>query len=103
MAEVAGLVLGVIAISGLFSACIESFDVVISGKNFSNDYEQLCALVSCSFSIALRSRFSSHLPMRTRLHYSNEQACFAYNGMNIGYQIFALTNSVKFIVFPAES
>jgi hypothetical protein len=49
MAEVAGLVLGVIGISGLFSACMESFDIVVSGKNFSDDFEQLCALVSRSF------------------------------------------------------
>ncbi|KAH6688812.1 prion-inhibition and propagation-domain-containing protein [Leptodontidium sp. MPI-SDFR-AT-0119] len=46
MAEIAGLILGAIGISGLFSACIESFDIVVSGKHFSDDYEQLCALFS---------------------------------------------------------
>ena len=56
MAEVAGLILGVIGVSGLFSACIESFDIVVSGKNFSDDFEQLCALVSCLFSVNLKPR-----------------------------------------------
>lgn len=46
MAEAAGLVLGVVGVSSLFSACIGAFDVVVAGKNFSENYEQLCALVS---------------------------------------------------------
>ncbi|KAH9223333.1 prion-inhibition and propagation, helo domain-containing protein, partial [Leptodontidium sp. 2 PMI_412] len=41
-----GLVLGVIGVSGLYSACIEGFDIVVSGRHFSDDYEQLCALFS---------------------------------------------------------
>jgi hypothetical protein len=45
MAEAAGLVLGVLGVAGLFSTCIECFDIVVAGKNFSEDYEQLCALV----------------------------------------------------------
>jgi Prion-inhibition and propagation len=49
MAEIAGLFLGLFGINGLFSACIESFDIAVSGKNFSDDYEQLCALVGRFF------------------------------------------------------
>lgn len=44
--EVAGLAIGVVGVAALFSTCIESFDIVVTGKNFSEDYEQLCALVS---------------------------------------------------------
>lgn len=61
MAEIAGLILGTIGISGLFSACIESFDIVVSGKHFSDDYEQLCALVSLSFHAFKEDRLSSCL------------------------------------------
>jgi hypothetical protein len=43
--EVAGLALGAVGVAGLFTTCIECFDVVVAGKNFSEDYEQLCALV----------------------------------------------------------
>jgi hypothetical protein len=46
MAEAVGLVLSVLGIAGLFSTCIECFDIVVAGKDFSEDYEQLCALVS---------------------------------------------------------
>lgn len=60
--EVAGLVLGVIGVSGLFSACIESFDIVVSAKHFSDDYEQLCALISCLFSDILTSRTTDRRP-----------------------------------------
>lgn len=42
MAEAVGLALGV---AGLFSTCIQCFDVVVAGKDFSEDYEQLCTLV----------------------------------------------------------
>ena len=46
MAEAVGLALGVVSVAGLFSTCIECFDIVVAGKDFSEDYEQLCALVS---------------------------------------------------------
>lgn len=42
MAEVAGLALGVIA---LFSTCVEAFNIVVSAKECSQDYEELSALV----------------------------------------------------------
>lgn len=53
--EVAGLALGVAGVAGLFSTCIESFDIVVAGKNFSEDYEQLCALVSFSVGFQVAS------------------------------------------------
>lgn len=43
---IAGLALGAISVAGLFTTCIQCFDIVIVGKNFSEDYEQLCTLVS---------------------------------------------------------
>lgn len=54
MAEAAGLVLGILGVAGLFSTCIECFDIVVAGKNFSEDYEQLFALVSSECSTRLR-------------------------------------------------
>jgi len=42
----AGLALSAISIAALFTTCIECFDIVVAGKNFSEDYEQLCALVN---------------------------------------------------------
>jgi len=45
MAEAAGLVLGAVGVVGLFTTCIECFDIVIKGKNFSEEFEQMCALV----------------------------------------------------------
>lgn len=46
MAEIAGLVLGAAGITALFGTCIEFFDIVVTAREFSEDYEQLCALVS---------------------------------------------------------
>jgi hypothetical protein len=46
MAEVAGLVLGAVGVLGIFSTCIECFDIVDAGRNHSNELEQLSALVS---------------------------------------------------------
>ncbi|KAL3426372.1 ubiquitin-conjugating enzyme E2-16 kDa [Phlyctema vagabunda] len=44
--EVAGLALGAAGIAGIFSTCMECFDIFVAGKNFSDDYEQICALFS---------------------------------------------------------
>lgn len=43
---IAGLALSAISVAALFTTCVECFDIVVAGKNFSEDYEQLCALVS---------------------------------------------------------
>ncbi|KAN0101979.1 Prion-inhibition and propagation domain containing protein [Hyaloscypha variabilis] len=43
---IAGLALSAISVAALFTTCIECFDIVVAGKNFSEDYEQLCALFS---------------------------------------------------------
>src|ERR1700733_2717935 len=43
---IGGLALSAISVAALFTTCIECFDIVVAGKNFSEDYEQLCALVS---------------------------------------------------------
>jgi len=43
---IAGLALSAISVAALFTTCIECFDIVVTGKNFSEDYEQLCALVN---------------------------------------------------------
>jgi hypothetical protein len=43
---IAGLTLSAISVAVLFTTCIECFDIVVAGKIFSEDYEQLCALVS---------------------------------------------------------
>lgn len=43
--EIAGLTLSAVGVAALFTTCIECFDIVVAGKDFSEDYEQLCALV----------------------------------------------------------
>ncbi|PQE28266.1 vegetative cell wall gp1 protein [Rutstroemia sp. NJR-2017a WRK4] len=43
--EAAGLVLGVLGVAGLFSACIDSFDIVVRAKDFSEDFDILCTLL----------------------------------------------------------
>jgi hypothetical protein len=43
---IAGLALSAVSVAALFTTCIDCFDIVVAGKNFSEDYEQLCALVS---------------------------------------------------------
>ncbi|KAH8798110.1 prion-inhibition and propagation-domain-containing protein [Hyaloscypha sp. PMI_1271] len=43
---IAGLALSAISVAALFTTCIECFDIIVAGKNFSEDYEQLCALFS---------------------------------------------------------
>lgn len=45
MAEVAGLALAVVGVTALFSTCVEAFDIVVSAKECSRDYEELFALV----------------------------------------------------------
>lgn len=46
MAEIAGLALGAAGITALFGTCIKCFDIVVDAREFSEDYEQLCTLVS---------------------------------------------------------
>ncbi|TVY73484.1 Ubiquitin-conjugating enzyme E2 [Lachnellula suecica] len=43
---IAGLALSAVSVAALFKTCIECFDIVVAGKNFSEDFEQLCALFS---------------------------------------------------------
>ncbi|KAK7971455.1 hypothetical protein PG989_016471 [Apiospora arundinis] len=42
MAEAAGLALGVLGIAGLFTSCIENFDIVVRAKDFGEDFDLLC-------------------------------------------------------------
>lgn len=44
--EVAGLVLGAAGITALFSACIESFDIIVRSREFGNDFDLLCTQIS---------------------------------------------------------
>jgi len=46
MAEAAGLVFGVLGVSGLFTACIENFDIVVKARAFGEEFDLLCTLVS---------------------------------------------------------
>ena len=48
---IAGLALSAVSVAALFTTCIECFDIVVAGKNFSEDFEQLCALVCFTFLI----------------------------------------------------
>jgi hypothetical protein len=45
MAEAAGLALGVIGVTALFSTCVESFDIIVSARECSQEYEEQSALV----------------------------------------------------------
>jgi hypothetical protein len=46
MAEaVAGLVLGALGVAGLFTACIENFDIVVRARNFGEEFDLLCTQV----------------------------------------------------------
>jgi hypothetical protein len=50
--EVTGFALSVASAASLFVTCIQCFDIVVKGKSFSEDYEQLYTLVCASnFSI----------------------------------------------------
>ncbi|KAJ3528123.1 hypothetical protein NM208_g10356 [Fusarium decemcellulare] len=40
--EAAGLVLGALGISGLFTACIQNFDIVVNSRNFGHEFDLLC-------------------------------------------------------------
>ncbi|KAK8071397.1 ubiquitin-conjugating enzyme E2-16 kDa [Apiospora hydei] len=46
MAEVAGLALGVLGIAGLFTSCIENFDIVVRAKDFGDDFDHFCTRLS---------------------------------------------------------
>ncbi|KAI1453328.1 prion-inhibition and propagation-domain-containing protein [Annulohypoxylon moriforme] len=44
--EAAGLAVGVLGIAGLFTACIENFNIVVRAREFSEEFEQLCTLLA---------------------------------------------------------
>ncbi|KAK8102152.1 mapkkk cascade protein kinase regulator ste50 [Apiospora sp. TS-2023a] len=44
--EVAGLALGVLGIAGLFTSCIENFDIIVRAKDFGEDFDLLCTQLS---------------------------------------------------------
>lgn len=48
--EVAGIAIGVLGIAGLFTACIENFNIVVRAREFSEEFEHLCTLACTCFS-----------------------------------------------------
>jgi len=42
---IAGLTLSVISVAVSFTTCTKCFDIVVARRDFSENYEQLCALV----------------------------------------------------------
>ncbi|KAH9904294.1 prion-inhibition and propagation-domain-containing protein [Xylariomycetidae sp. FL2044] len=46
MAEVAGLALGVLGVASLFTSCIENFDIIVRAREFSEQFELQCTLLS---------------------------------------------------------
>ncbi|KAK6839221.1 P-loop containing nucleoside triphosphate hydrolase [Apiospora arundinis] len=44
--EVAGLALGVLGIAGLFTSCIENFDIIVRAKDFGEDFDLMCTQLS---------------------------------------------------------
>ncbi|KAI0894642.1 prion-inhibition and propagation-domain-containing protein [Annulohypoxylon nitens] len=44
--EVAGIAIGVLGIAGLFTACIENFNIVVRAREFSEEFEHLCTLLA---------------------------------------------------------
>jgi len=44
-AEITSLVLGALGISGLFTACINNFDIVVKAWHFGRDFDLLCIKV----------------------------------------------------------
>ncbi len=46
--EVAGFALSAVSAASLFVTCIQCFDIVVRGRSFSEDYEQLYTLVCTS-------------------------------------------------------
>jgi hypothetical protein len=51
--SLAGLALSAISVVALFMTYIKCFNIVVARKNFSEDYKQLCALVSKLASLML--------------------------------------------------
>ncbi|KAK1757885.1 hypothetical protein QBC47DRAFT_459326 [Echria macrotheca] len=42
MAEAAGLALGILGIAGLFKSCVENFDIIVSARNFGEEFDLIC-------------------------------------------------------------
>lgn len=49
MAEAAGLALGVLGIVGLFTSCVENFEIVVRAKEFSKEFDLQCTLVGAHY------------------------------------------------------
>ncbi|KAK8024571.1 ubiquitin-conjugating enzyme E2-16 kDa [Apiospora rasikravindrae] len=46
MAEVAGLALGVLGIAGLFTSCMENFDIIVRARDFGEEFDLMCTQLS---------------------------------------------------------
>jgi hypothetical protein len=47
MTEPGVLALGAVVVAALFSICIKRFDIVVSARDFSDEYELLCTQLWC--------------------------------------------------------
>jgi len=43
---IAGLTLSAVSVAALFTTCVECFNIVVSAREFSRDYELLCTELS---------------------------------------------------------
>lgn len=110
MADVTGLVIGVIALASLFSTCIDLFDRFELGRNYASDYQ-----LACTKLCLLRARLSSwgltlnvgtpgHEHPKLRRHWTEEEEVVGRTLLSIK-EIFenAAIMSEKYQLTPARS
>ena len=45
MADPVGVALGAVGLIGLFTSCIQGFDIIVQAKEFSEEFDLLCTQV----------------------------------------------------------
>jgi ubiquitin-protein ligase len=98
---IAGLALSAVSVAALFTTCIQCFDIVVAGKNFSEDYEQLFAIFAIQ-----RTRFGLWGESVGLIPNPNDGRCLPYNEnidrRDIRPGIESILNNIRLLLQEAD-
>jgi hypothetical protein len=94
---IAGLALSAVSVAALFTTCIQCFDTVIAGKNFSEDCEQLFAIFAIQ-----RTRFGLWGESVGLIPNPNDGRCLPYNDnidrRDIRPRVESILNNIRLLL-----
>jgi hypothetical protein len=98
---ITGLALSAVSVAALFTTCIQCFDIVVAGKNFSEDYEQLFAIFAIQ-----RTHFGLCGESVGLIPNPNDGRCLPYDDnidrRDIRPRVVSILNNIRLLLQEAD-